>query len=72
VPITIVALVRRFARRWRHPRLLLVSAALLVADLAIPDAIPFVDEILLALVTLALARPTSTPRVPKEPRDGRH
>jgi Family of unknown function (DUF6116) len=64
-PVT--ALVRRFARRWRYPRLLAVSAALLLADLAIPDVIPFVDEILLALLTLILARP-ATPREP--PSDG--
>jgi len=69
VPITVVALVRRFARRWRRPRLLLVSAALLIADLLIPDPIPFVDEILLALVTLALARPAPTAHLPEEPRD---
>jgi hypothetical protein len=69
--ITVVTLVRHFARRWRHPRLLLVSAALLVADLAIPDALPFVDEILLALVTLALARPVTTSRPPEERPDGR-
>jgi hypothetical protein len=40
-------------RSWQ---LFLVAAALFVADLLIPDPIPFVDEIMLALTTLLLAR----------------
>jgi Family of unknown function (DUF6116) len=63
---SVVALVRRFARRWRYPRLLAVSAALLLADLVIPDVIPFVDEILLALLTLILARPAAPITSPRD------
>lgn len=47
-------LVERFAGRLRFPALFLVTAALFVVDLAIPDVIPFVDEVLLGLGTLLL------------------
>jgi len=40
-------------RSWQ---LFLMAAALLVTDLLIPDPIPFVDEVMLALTTLLLAR----------------
>lgn len=45
-----------FAERLRFPRLLLLTASLFVVDLLVPDLVPFVDEILLALVTLLLSR----------------
>jgi hypothetical protein len=51
----IVALVSRFAAKLRYPQLFLVTAALFVADLVIPDVIPFADELLLGLGTLLLA-----------------
>ena len=40
----------------RFPWLLLVTAGLFLANLFVPDALPFVDEILLALVTVLLGR----------------
>ena len=46
----------RFAERLRFPQLLVLTALLFVADLAIPDAIPFVDEILLGLATVLLTQ----------------
>ena len=51
----IVAVVRRYASRWRYPRLLLLTGALFAADLVLPDVIPLVDEILLGLGTVVLA-----------------
>jgi hypothetical protein len=51
----IVKLVSRFAARLRFPQLFLLTAALFVLDLLIPDAIPFADELLLGLGTLLLA-----------------
>lgn len=42
--------------RLRSWQLFVVVAALFVADLLIPDPIPFVDEAMLALTTLLLAR----------------
>lgn len=52
-PIT-AALLRR-AGRLRFPRLALLTGVLFALDLVIPDVIPFIDEILLGLATLALA-----------------
>jgi hypothetical protein len=48
-------LLSRFLGRLRFPQLFVVAAILFVADLAIPDFIPFVDEILLALLTAMLS-----------------
>jgi hypothetical protein len=49
------ALVRRFAQGLRFPTLFAIVGGLFVTDVLVPDAIPFVDEILLALTTLMLA-----------------
>lgn len=40
----------------RFPWLLLVTATLFFANLVIPDALPFIDEMILGLSTLVLAR----------------
>lgn len=45
-------LVARFAAGLRFPTLFALCAALFLADLLVPDAIPFADEVLLALLTL--------------------
>lgn len=47
--------VARWASRFRYPTLLAITATVFLLDLAIPDMIPFVDEILLALATGVLA-----------------
>jgi hypothetical protein len=41
--------------RLRFPVLFLICAALFVIDLAVPDVIPFADEVLLGLATTLLA-----------------
>jgi len=51
----LVAWLWRFASRLRFPWLVALTATLLVVDLLVPDFIPLVDEILLALATLILA-----------------
>ena len=48
----------------RFPWLLLVTLVLFLVNVFIPDAFPFVDEILLALVAVILAR---IKRKPAEP-----
>lgn len=48
--------VRRYLGRLRFPTLFVLTGLLFVADLLVPDAIPFADEILLALGTLLLGR----------------
>ena len=47
--------VLEFARGLRLPTLFLITAGVLVVDVLLPDPIPFVDEVLLGLVTLMLA-----------------
>lgn len=49
-------LVAKFLAGLATPRLFLVAATLLGLDLLIPDFIPFLDEILLAILTLVFAR----------------
>jgi hypothetical protein len=53
-PVT--TLVRRAFGRLRYPTLLALTAVLFVADLVVPDVVPFADELLLGLLTLVLAR----------------
>jgi hypothetical protein len=48
-------IVTRFAAGLRFPTLFKLVATLFVVDLLLPDLIPFMDEILLALGTLLLA-----------------
>lgn len=48
----------------RFPWLMLAALGFFVADLFVPDAIPFVDEILLALVATILARLKRRPAEP--------
>lgn len=47
-------IVTRFASGLRYPTLFKLAAALFLVDLVVPDAVPFMDEILLALGTLLL------------------
>lgn len=49
-------IVTHSASRLRYPKLLALTVVVFVADLVIPDLIPFVDEILLGLGTLLLSR----------------
>lgn len=51
----VIAPLMRFFGRLSYPRLFLLTAALFLVDLAVPDLIPFVDEVLLGLGTLLLA-----------------
>ena len=48
-------LVEKQATKLRFPILLFITASLFGLDLLLPDFIPFVDEILLGLVTVVLA-----------------
>jgi len=44
-----------WARRLRHPTLFKLAGGLFLVTLFLPDPIPFVDEIVLAMLTMALA-----------------
>jgi hypothetical protein len=46
----------------RFPWLLLVTTVLFVVNVFVPDAFPFIDEILLALVAVVLGRLKRKPR----------
>ena len=50
----IPTLIGTFATRLRFPQLFMFTALLFVIDLIVPDLIPFMDEVLLGLVTLLL------------------
>ena len=58
--------------RLRHPQLFAIAAALFAVDVVVPDLVPFIDEIMLALVTLLFgswknrrkAEATVDPRAP--------
>ncbi|HEX2164352.1 MAG TPA: DUF6116 family protein [Thermoanaerobaculia bacterium] len=52
----VLAALRRFAADLRYPQLFVLTAVLFALDLAIPDLVPFADEILLGLLTLLLSR----------------
>lgn len=62
----------RHALTLRFPRLLAVTAALFVIDLIFPDVVPFVDEILLGLISLLFASLRNRPRaLPDNKRTGK-
>jgi uncharacterized membrane protein YccC len=60
-------LVNRFAAGLRFPTLFGLVAALFVIDLLLPDLVPFIDEILLALGTLLLGSLRKRRAPPLEP-----
>ena len=47
-------LISYLTARLRFPQLFLLTAALFLGDLFVPDFIPFIDEILLGLLTVLL------------------
>jgi hypothetical protein len=66
-PLT--TLVNRLLPRLRYPYLFLVLAALFLIDLVVPDPIPMVDEILLAVLTFIAASFGARRDSDTEPRD---
>jgi hypothetical protein len=51
-----VSRLSRYAESLRFPWLVLLTTLLFVVNLFVPDAIPFVDEVLLGLVAVILGR----------------
>ncbi len=66
-PLT--ALVNRFLPRLRFPYLFLVLGALFLVDLVVPDPIPLIDELLLAVLTFVAATFTTRREQDPSPRD---
>ncbi|MGH8927095.1 MAG: DUF6116 family protein [Acidimicrobiia bacterium] len=60
-----------WARRRRFPTLLLLTGGLFVVDLIVPDLVPFVDEILLGLGALILARLKDRRQLPPPTETGK-
>jgi len=61
--------VERYAGRLKAPWLFAAVAALFVADLVLPDPIPFVDEVMLALLTFLLGTWRTRRKVPSDTAD---
>ena len=62
----------RFASRLKYPQVFLLLLAVFALDLLIPDLIPFVDEILLGLLTALFGTWRERRRAPydqEEPRE---
>ncbi len=55
-----------FGAKLRFPQLFAIAATLFFVDLLIPDLIPFIDEILLGLLTLLLGSMQAKPVVQGE------
>ena len=53
--IPIIGLILRYAEGLRFRQLFLITGSLFLLDLIIPDFIPFIDELLLGLLTLLFA-----------------
>ena len=68
-------LVRHFASKLRFPQLFLLTLAVFLFDLVVPDFLPLVDEALLGLTTVLLGswkkpEPEKPPMKDVTPRDG--
>lgn len=71
-PVTrspVAALLERFLPRLRFPHLFALLAGLLLVDLLVPDPVPLIDEVTLALLTFLVGswRTRGEPQPP--PRD---
>ena len=55
------SLLGSFGAKLRFPQLFTIAASLFFVDLLIPDLIPFIDEILLGLLTLLLGSMQTRP-----------
>jgi hypothetical protein len=61
----------RYASTLRFPKLLAITVALFVIDLIFPDMVPFVDEILLGIISLLFASLRNKPKaLPDNKRTG--
>ena len=66
-PLTL--LIKRFLPRLRYPYLVLILGGLLLVDLVVPDPLPLVDELMLAILTFIAASFTTRREASPPPRD---
>ena len=74
MPHPLTAPVLGFAQRLRFPTLFKLTLALMLLSWLLPDPLPFVDEIVTALITLLLLswrRPAAPPATPGPDSEGR-
>ncbi len=68
---SLIQRLQRFAGQFKSSTLLAIVTTLFVLDVFIPDALPFVDEIVLGVITILIARwqsrRGSPPETPKPP-----
>ena len=64
---SIVSRLSRYLESLRFPWLLLLATLLFVVNLFIPDALPFIDEILLAIVAIILGKLKRKPENAEQP-----
>ncbi len=60
-------LLQRFLPRLKYPWLFLIMLLLFLADLVVPDFLPFVDEVMLGLLTVLVGSWRTRHEVPEEP-----
>lgn len=65
----LAALIQRYLPRLRYPYLFLILGGLFLVDLVIPDPIPLVDELMLAMLTFLAATLTTRKDDVSPPRD---
>jgi hypothetical protein len=68
-PSPTTTLISRLLPRLRYPYLFLVLGGLFLVDLIVPDPIPLIDELLLAVLTFIAATFTTRREDRPEPRD---
>ncbi len=70
-PQSLVGWLQGFAGQLKSSTLLAIVTSIFVLDLVIPDAVPFIDEIVLGIVTILVARwqgrRKESPLAPKPP-----
>ena len=54
--LTFGKIAQRFLGRLRFPQLFVVAAVLFSLDLLVPDMVPFLDEVMLAVLTVLLGQ----------------
>ena len=64
-PVTL--LIQRFLPRLKYPWLFLLLAGLFLADLVVPDFLPFIDEAMLGLLTVLMGAWRTRHEPPEEP-----
>ncbi len=69
MPSPLASLINRLLPQMRYPYLFLILAGLFLIDLVVPDPIPLVDEILLAVLTFFAATFATRQETDPEPRD---